>query len=83
MISQLCWDIVFLQATFAAARGTPRHPTKPGVTAVRCVPILPDVEAWPNKYVVVQFPEGDPAHDSRTLAKVSGRWLVALDFAPA
>lgn len=37
---------------------------------MRCVPILPDMEAWPNKYVVVQFPEGDPKHDSRTLAKV-------------
>lgn len=61
-----------LQATFAAARGVPRHPNKPGVTARRVVPILPDVEAWPNKYVVVQFPEGDPAHDSRTLAKVRG-----------
>jgi hypothetical protein len=62
------------QATFAAARAyVPRHhPTKPGVTAERVVPILPDVESWPNKYVVVQFPEGDPAHDSRTLAKVSG-----------
>jgi hypothetical protein len=35
------------------------------------VPILPDVEAWPNKYVVVNFPTTDPANDSRTLAKVS------------
>lgn len=71
-ISVVCWVVGCVQATFAAARGTPRHPNKPGVTAVRCVPILPDVEAWPNKYVVVQFPEGDPAHDSRALAKVRG-----------
>jgi len=34
------------------------------------VPILPDFECWPNKYVVVHFPENDPANDSRTLAKV-------------
>jgi hypothetical protein len=73
-----CCNIVCLQATFTAARGTPRHPSKPGVTAVSCVPILPDVAAWPNKYVVVQFPEGDPAHDSRTLAKVREAWPVAL-----
>lgn len=70
-----CCCVRVLQATFAAARGVPRHPNKPGVTARRVVPILPDVEAWPNKYVVVQFPEGDPAHDSRTLAKVRGVFL--------
>jgi hypothetical protein len=64
---RVCW---LLQATFVAARGAPRHPTKPGVTARRSVPILPDVEAWPNKYVVVNFPTTDPANDSRTLAKV-------------
>lgn len=70
-----CCRVRVLQATFAAAHGVPRHPNKPGVTARRVVPILPDVEAWPNKYVVVQFPEGDPAHDSRTLAKVRGVFL--------
>jgi hypothetical protein len=59
-----------LQATFNAARTVPRHPTKLGVTAMSCVPILPDFEAWANKYVIVQFPEGDPANDSKTLAKV-------------
>lgn len=70
-----CLPAALLQATFTAARGAPRHPTKPGVTARRCVPILPDLEAWPNKYVVVQFPEDDPK-DSRTLAKVCPEWLT-------
>lgn len=70
------------QATFTSARGVPRHPTKPGVTAVRCVPILPDLEAWPNKYVVVQFPEDDPK-DSRTLAKVREVWIFSVLVAVA
>lgn len=60
------------QATFAAARsGLPLvHPTKPGVTAVRCLPILPDLDAWPNKYVTVVFEEGDPANDARAVKRV-------------
>lgn len=66
------------QATFDAARKPLRHPTKPGVTAVRSVPILPDFGNWPNKYVVVHFPEGDPANDSRTLAMVGVQQIVLL-----
>lgn len=59
-----------LQATFTAAAGVPRHPTKPGLKAKVNIPIFPDFSSWEDKYVTVNFEEGDPAQDSKTLAQV-------------
>lgn len=60
-----------VQATFTAAAGVPRHPTKPGMKALVNVPIFPNFGSWEDKYVTVNFEEGDPAQDSKTLAQVS------------
>lgn len=62
-----------MEGTFTAAQQPPRHPTKPGVTAVSSVPILPDFGTWQDKYVTVNFEEGDPVQDSKTLAQVGSQ----------
>ncbi|KAF8061924.1 VIP2 [Scenedesmus sp. PABB004] len=59
-----------IEATFTAAAGAPRHPTKPGLTAVSVVPIFPDFAGWEDKYVTLNFETGDPGQDSATLAQI-------------
>jgi hypothetical protein len=62
--------LLLRQGTFIAAQQPPVHPTKPGVTAVSCVPIFPDYASWEDKYVTVSFEEGDPVQDSKALGQV-------------
>ncbi|WIA18195.1 hypothetical protein OEZ85_009668 [Tetradesmus obliquus] len=59
-----------IEGTFIAAQQTPVHPTKPGLSVVSSVPILPDFDSWEDKYVTVSFEEGDPAQDSKALGQV-------------
>eukprot|EP00878_Enallax_costatus_P025048 GHUV01026769.1.p1 GENE.GHUV01026769.1~~GHUV01026769.1.p1 ORF type:complete len:491 (+),score=127.59 GHUV01026769.1:206-1678(+) len=59
-----------IEGTFTAAAGVPRHPTKPQLKPRINLPIFPDFASWEDKYVTVNFEEGDPAQDSRTLAQV-------------
>lgn len=78
--SLLPLPLLLLQGTFIAAQQTPVHPTKPGLSVVSSVPILPDFDSWEDKYVTVSFEEGDPAQDSKALGQV-GWWLaVCVDM---
>uniref|UniRef100_A0A6G1SCT7 RNA polymerase II-associated factor 1 homolog n=1 Tax=Aceria tosichella TaxID=561515 RepID=A0A6G1SCT7_9ACAR len=60
-------QIKAINATFEAARKPIRqHPTKPGVTAARVLPVLPDFEFWNFEYVHVRF-DSDPATDEEKM----------------
>lgn len=60
-------QIKAINATFEAARKPIRqHPTKPGVTAVKVLPVLPDFQFWQFEYVHVKF-DSDPATDEEKM----------------
>lgn len=52
-----------------AAAQPPVHATKPGVTAVEVLPLLPDVEAMGHRYAVLNFDE-DPAREVDAFSKL-------------
>ncbi|KAI8466707.1 MAG: RNA polymerase II-associated [Monoraphidium minutum] len=52
-----------IEASFAAAQQPiTAHPTKRGVVATEVLPILPDLDRWPHKYIQVLFDE-EPTND--------------------
>jgi RNA polymerase II-associated factor 1 len=60
-------QIKAINATFEAARKPIRqHPTKPGVTAAKVLPVLPDFEYWNFEYVHVKF-DSEPATDEEKM----------------
>lgn len=44
-----------IEATFAAAKKDPVHPTKPSLTPVEVLPVFPDFDQWANRVVRVGF----------------------------
>lgn len=52
-----------IEASFAAAQQPiTHHPKKRGVVATEVLPVLPDLEQWPHKYIQVSFDE-EPTTD--------------------
>jgi len=49
-----------VEAEFAAAARPPVHPTKPGLKAVRVLPVLPDLEGWAGPGPVLVATGADP-----------------------
>ncbi|GBF92417.1 RNA polymerase II-associated factor [Raphidocelis subcapitata] len=57
-----------IEASFAAAQlPIVSHPRKCGVTALEVLPVLPDLERWPHKYIQVTFDE-EPTIDGAMAA---------------
>lgn len=56
-------QIVAIEASFAEAQRPPVHARNPALKPVEILPVLPDVEAWSNKYFCTIFPEADPADE--------------------
>lgn len=55
----------------AAMEGGLKHPTKPELTPVSVLPVLPDRNTWPNMYVHMKF-DADPAGPRSAEALVKG-----------
>ena len=55
----------------AAREGGLKHPTKPELTPVSVLPVLPDRATWPNMYVHMKF-DADPAGARSAEALVKG-----------
>ena len=53
-------DLTAMGSTASGKRAKMKHPTKPGVFAEWCLPVLPAAPIWANNYRHVTF-DDDPA----------------------
>ncbi|GFR43748.1 hypothetical protein Agub_g4860 [Astrephomene gubernaculifera] len=58
-----------IEASFDAARAPPVHSRNPALKPVEVLPVLPDMDAWPQKLLLTTFHDSDPAEE---LAAVVG-----------
>ncbi|GAX79498.1 hypothetical protein CEUSTIGMA_g6939.t1 [Chlamydomonas eustigma] len=58
-----------IEDTFEAARQPPVHQTKPHLTPVEVLPVLPDFLCWANKYVHARF-DNDPVEEVEALSRL-------------
>ncbi|GLC37778.1 hypothetical protein PLESTB_001475900 [Pleodorina starrii] len=63
-----------IEASFEAARLPPVHSRNPALRPVEVLPVLPDMDAWPQKLLLTTFYDSDPAEE---VAAVVGPEAVA------
>lgn len=61
-----------IEASFVAAQLPPAHQTKPGMKALKVLPVLPDAERMHHSYVNMVF-DNDPTAEHERLAKLSNK----------
>mmetsp|Transcript_3432 Transcript_3432/g.12374 ORF Transcript_3432/g.12374 Transcript_3432/m.12374 type:complete len:510 (-) Transcript_3432:806-2335(-) len=64
-------QIDMIEASFLAAQQTPKHATRPELTPVEILPILPDFERMDKSYAYVLF-DSDPAKESNQYCTLRG-----------
>lgn len=65
-------QIAEIEATFEAAQRPPVHSRDPTLRPVEVLPLLPDFEAWTNKYVTVHY-DNDPTQEVDMLKRLEPR----------
>lgn len=78
-------QIAEIEATFEAARVVPQHPNpaKRHLTPVAVLPVLPDFDKWPDKFVNVQFDSDPGGHRGEAARLGVGGMTVHDPQAPA
>ncbi|KAL3143939.1 hypothetical protein ABBQ32_003754 [Trebouxia sp. C0010 RCD-2024] len=61
-----------IEASFEAAQLPPVHQTKPGMKALKVLPVLPDADRMHHSYVNMVF-DNDPTAEHERLAKLSNK----------
>ncbi|PNH11674.1 RNA polymerase II-associated factor 1, partial [Tetrabaena socialis] len=56
-------QVTAIEASFEAARAPPVHTRNPALRPVDIMPILPDMDMWPQKLLLTTFHDSDPADE--------------------
>jgi hypothetical protein len=59
-----------IEESFEAVKDLSRHPTKPHLTAIDIIPVLPDIDLWMNQYTLCTF-DDDPTMAKEGLIQAS------------
>lgn len=66
-----------IEASFEAAKKRPVHFKNKALVPVKVIPILPDFEMWPLKYVLAHF-DLDPSDDVESLSKLNQQQRLVI-----